>query len=214
MDGFSVADALALTRSNRDGDGFLEGNGIIILILFFLIFGFGGNGGGFGNRNGSGLTQVELQAGFNNSTVLSKLDGITNGICSSSYENAQLINNNTMYTMQGMNAINQNISDGFNGIQRDLCAGFNSVNTGLTNLGYQLQQCCCDLKTMMLQDKYEAAQSQLQQAQNIIANTTQTQYILGQLGRYYTNPSCNPFEAYGLTVNSRNGCGCNGNGNC
>ena len=35
---------------------------------------------------------------------------------------------------------------GFNGIQRDLCAGFGSVTAGLTQLGYQQQQCCCELK--------------------------------------------------------------------
>lgn len=204
--GFSVADALALTRSNRDGDGFLEGNGIIILILFFLIFGFGG--GGYGNRGGNGLTQLELQNGFDTNSILRKLDGITNGICSSSYENAQLINNNTLMTMQGMNTLNQTVNDGFNGVQRDLCAGFNSVNTGITNLGYQLQQCCCDLKTMMLQDKYEAVQTQLQQAQNVIVNNNQTKYILDQLGRYYTYPGCNPLQMYGFTNGNNCGCGC------
>lgn len=219
--GFSVADAIALGRNNYgydrdyDRDGFLEGNGIIIIILFFLIFGFGGGGfGGWGN-GGNALTQAEMQAGFNNQAVLSKLDGINNGICSSGYENARLVDGAVMNMMQSFNNTNSALNDGFNGVQRDLCQGFNGVTASITNLGYQLQQCCCDLKTTMLQDKYEATQWQLEQAQNIISNTNQTQYLLGQLGRFYTYPAFNPMQYYGpwngwngWNNNNCNGCNC------
>ena len=42
MDNMSLSDIAAIMPKSGNGDGFLEGNGIIILILFFLIFGFGG----------------------------------------------------------------------------------------------------------------------------------------------------------------------------
>ena len=58
--GLSAGDVLTLAK---DGDGFLEGNGIIILILFFLIFGFGGNG--FVNNRGVAATQQDVANGFN-----------------------------------------------------------------------------------------------------------------------------------------------------
>ena len=91
---------------------------------------------------------------------------------------------------------------GFHGVDNALCAGFNAVNQNINNLSYQMQQCCCDLKTTMLQDKYDQVLRELNQAQGVIANTSQSQYILGQLGRYYTMPSVNPYSCY-------DSCGCN-----
>lgn len=84
MDNLSLSDIASVTGNK---DGFLEGNGIIILILFFLIFGFGG--GAWGNNQQG--TQAEVQRGFDTQAIISKLDGITNGICSNAYENAQPI---------------------------------------------------------------------------------------------------------------------------
>lgn len=54
-------------------DGFDNDNWI--WILFLLIF---GNGYGYGN-NGA-LTRAEMTDGFNNQSVLRKLDGITQGL--------------------------------------------------------------------------------------------------------------------------------------
>ena len=74
MDNLSLSDIASVTGNK---DGFLEGNGIIILILFFLIFGFGGGGAWGNNQQG---TQAEVQRGFDTQAIISKLDGITNGI--------------------------------------------------------------------------------------------------------------------------------------
>ena len=181
MDNMSLSDIAAIMPKNGSGDGFLEGNGIIILILFFLIFGFGG--GGFG-ANGNAGTQAEVQRGFDTQTVVSKLDGITNGLCNSSYENARLIEQNTVTNMQGFNQTQMGMMQGFNGVQ-------DSIN----NLSHQMEQCCCDLKTQMMQDKYETLNRDYQQALSAISNATQTQNILNSLGRYVTNPPC--FGGYG-----------------
>ena len=118
--GLSIADALALGKNNEDG--FLQGNGILI-ILFFLIFFSGGWNGGW-NNGGSALTQAELQRGFDTNGIMNKLNSLGNGICDSTY------------------ALNNSIKDNSAALQMGLTNGFNNVNRGITNLGYQMQNCC------------------------------------------------------------------------
>lgn len=185
MDNLSLSDIASVT-GNRDG--FLEGNGIIILILFFLIFGFGGGAWG-SNQQG---TQAEVQRGFDTQAIISKLDGITNGLCSSSYENAQLINQMNMNQMQNANQTQMAMMNGFNGVNSSLCQGFGGVQESINNLSHQMEQCCCDLKTQMMQDKYDALKTQYDQSLQAISNSVQTHNILSQLGRYYTNPPYYP----------------------
>ena len=120
MDNLSLSDIASVTGNK---DGFLEGNGIIILILFFLIFGFGGGAW----RNNQQGTQAEVQRGFDTQAIISKLDGITNGLCSSSYENAQLINQVNMNQMQNANQTQMAMMNGFNGVNSSLCQGFGGV---------------------------------------------------------------------------------------
>ena len=54
----------------------------------------------------------------------------------------------------------------------------------ISQLGYQMDQCCCSIKTQMLQDRLEDRNRELGVAQNAINNAQQTQNILGALGRF------------------------------
>lgn len=211
--GLSVADAMALANG-RDGDGLFGGGtsgGILALIIIFVLLFGTGSGFGFGG-NGAAATQADIQRGFDTRTIVSKLDGITNGICDASYANANLINNVRFDTMQG----------------------FNSVNQGIANLGYEQQNCCCTTNRNIDSLKYENAQNtcaivnaihadgeatralmqantvqelrdKLQERDNTISNFLQTQNILGNIGRYVVNPAC-PYN-YGY---SNYGCNCVG----
>lgn len=125
MDNMTLSDIAAVMPKGNGGDGFLEGNGIIILILFFLIFGFGG--GGFG-ANGNASTQAEVQRGFDTQAIVGKLDGITNGLSDTAYENARLIEQNTISNMQGFNQTQMGMMQGFNGVDKSLCQGFGYRN--------------------------------------------------------------------------------------
>lgn len=181
MDNMSLSDiAAVMPKNTTDHDGLLERNGIIILILFFLIFGFGGWG------NGNGNLSADMQRGFDTQAVISKLDGLTTGLCDSAYENARLIEQNTVTNMQGFNQTQMGMMQGFNGVQ-------DSIN----NLSHQMEQCCCNLKTQMMQDKYDTLNRDYQQALGAITNATQTQSILSSLGRYVTNPPCYGGYGYG-----------------
>lgn len=60
----------------------------------------------------------------------------------------------------------QGIESGITGIGTQLCNGFAGLNSAIANLGYQNQQCCCDLKQAIGDVNYNmAAQT------NIIQNT-------------------------------------------
>jgi hypothetical protein len=61
-----------------------------------------------------------------------------------------------VFVMDFMHKIPQ-CSRVFNGIQRDMCQGFSTLNSGITNLGYQMQNCCCDTNRNIDAVRYEAA---------------------------------------------------------
>lgn len=146
----SLADIAAVT-GNRNNDSWGDGNGWWILIILFAIFGGWGNGGwgGYGANNGGGYvataaTQADIQRGFDNQAVISKLDGIANGLCDGFYAM-----NNGMLT--GLNGINTNIMQTGFGIQQainaDTVAGMQNTNTiqaTLNNMAAQNAACCCE----------------------------------------------------------------------
>ena len=73
--------------------------------------------------------------------------------------------------------------------------GFNQVNLGLQNqtnvlsqqiqaLQAKLDSCCCDIKTQMLQNRYDDERAANVALRNDISNYNQSQYLLGQTGRW------------------------------
>lgn len=151
-------------------------------IFALLILLFGGNFGfGFGNNGAAaaamaaerGVSQAEFQAGLNNVQVQGQISQLGLATEKNNYETALLIN------QLGTNIAQQNQTNLVNAIQ-----GFNAIGNKLDNLGSQMEQCCCAIKTQMLQDKYERTQFELTEARNALNNAEQTQKILGSLGRF------------------------------
>lgn len=139
MDGMTPADVAAVTRNNGcygDGYGMGGGSWLWVIILFALF------GGGYGwGRNGTGLTQVEMQQGFDTQSILRKLDGIQNGLC------------------DGFYAMNTTNLQGQNQLQRDLCQGFASTNAAIAENRYASQQCCCETNRNIDAVRYENAKN-------------------------------------------------------
>ena len=149
--GVSLADIAAVTGNNRNNDG-MWGDGawwIVILLIFgWGNGGFGGWGNGFGSFGGGGNNGVgaEIQRGFDNQAVVSKLDGITNGLCDGFYAM-----NNSMLT--GFNGINTNIMQTGYGIQQAINAdtvanmqNTNAIQSSLNNMSAQNASCCCEIQ--------------------------------------------------------------------
>ena len=150
--GLSASDVALITRNNGFSNIFGgDGSWFIILFLIFAIFGWGRNGygnsdGGNGGYHtafapyGNGFCGIDssIQRGFDNQSVMNKLNGLENGLC------------------DGFYSLNTNLLTGFNGIQNTLCQGFSGINQNIMQNGYetrlatqnlssQLASCCCDL---------------------------------------------------------------------
>lgn len=162
--GVSLADIAAVTGNNRNNDG-MWGDGAWWIVIL-LIFGWGNNGfGGFGNNGvGSAYTDSAIQRGFDNQAVISKLDGITNGLCDGFYAV-----NNSMLT--GFNGINTNIMQTGYGIQQAINADTVANMQNTNALQAQLAQCCCENREGQAQIRYDMA-TQACETRQAIANST------------------------------------------
>lgn len=145
---------------------------LIIAVLF-------GGFGGFGfNRGGENVATVDyVQSAINNQSTQEGLRDVLLSSANNNYETAQLINAQTNALQQ------QNYANQINVVQ-----GFNAIQQAIAQLGYQMDSCCCSIKTQMLQDKYEALENQYRTAQNDLSNAAQSQYILNALGRFVAYP--------------------------
>ena len=132
---------------------------LLWFLAFIVLAGGNGFGGLFGGRpmGPAPVTQSELNDAINNQTLLTTLN---------QQNDLFLQTNNT-------NQIN-------------LIQGFNALQQQISQLGYQLDNCCCSIKTQMLQDRLADKTAENVKLQNQIDNRDQTQTILGQLGRFVT----------------------------
>lgn len=152
----SLADIAAVTGGNRNDGAWGDGGWWVLIILFALFGGWGGYG--FGGNSGGGYTataatQADIQRGFDNSAVISKLDGITNGLC------------------DGFYAVNNGMLTGFNTIQQainaDTVAGMQNANA----IQSQLANCCCETREAIQGVNFNMAQNTCA-LQNTMNNNT------------------------------------------
>jgi hypothetical protein len=225
----SPADYAAVTRNN---DGGMFGGDGAWWIIILLLFGWGGRGFGFGGQGYGGggcgvpATQADLAAGFNNSAVLSGINGIDSALC------------------QGFNGLNTAFLQGVNGLERQIADCCCATQRAIDGVNYNLATQSCETRntiqnttrdiidnanansraildflandkiaTLTAENqslKFQASQS----AQNafISANQeAQTAELIRRLGRDCPVPAYvvpNPNCCYPATFNT--GCGCNG----
>ena len=144
---------------NTNGASFFGSDWLGAFLIIAILF-----GGNFGLGGGRGpmpdvATKEFVADSVNNQATQTGLRDVLLSSANNNYETAQLITQQT-----------------------------NSIMQKLDQLGFTMESCCSSIKTQMLQDKYEALENQFRSAQNDISNNQQTQYILGALGRYVTNP--------------------------
>lgn len=111
-------------------------------IILLLLFGNRGWGNGWGNESSccAPATCADLQRGFDNQSVMNKLNGLENGLC------------------DGFYAQNTNILNGFHGVDNAVCQLGYQTQTAVSGLGTQLQQCCCDLGRSIDHATFQTAQ--------------------------------------------------------
>ena len=154
------------TGSNGSGWGNGFSDGWWGIILLALLFGWGRNGNAFGGGNGYGgyatpASQADLAAGFANSEIMSDLNDIL------------------LSQSQGFAGVQQTLCQGFSGINTAILQsnnaterGFATTNynmaTGFSGLNQTIDKCCCDLKSMIIENRYlnEKQTSEVVQAIN------------------------------------------------
>lgn len=138
--GLSGSDVALISGAARNNDGFGDGAFAWWIILLAVLGGWGRNGL-FGGGNGAGAccqpaTCQEVQAGFNNQSVMQQFTGLANGISALGYDQQAQMNN----LGREVNATGYNI---LNAIQQGQFAN---------------QQCCCETQRAIDGVNYNMAQ--------------------------------------------------------
>ena len=156
---------------NNNNGGMWGQDGIWAILLLALLgngrgFGFGGgNAGGtyseaLGYELGKVATTNDVASGFNNSAVLSSLNDIKLG-------QSQMQN----FINQGFAGLNTTFIQGTNSINNAICTLGYQAQTGFNALGNQLASCCCDIKGVLLENRYLNEKQTCDLITNANANT-------------------------------------------
>ena len=165
------------------GDTTFSGGWIFAFLIIAVIFGWG-NGGIGGNNTAAFATMADVNAAINNQSVQNSLNSALLSSANNNYETAQLINNQTAAMMATQNSNLVNAIQGFNQISSSVQGGFSNLSAQIADLGYKMENCCCSVKTMMLENRLQDAQAALLSSQTANLINGQSQYLLSQLGSY------------------------------
>ncbi len=153
------------TNSGDNGNNGVWGGDWGAFIVLFLLFGmfgwggFGGWGGGFGGGINGGVGS-EVQRGFDHSSVINKLDGITQGLCDGFYA-----------TNNAINGVGTTVMQGFSQAELSRCNQQAALMQQLNAMQYQAQDCCCQTQRAIDAVNYNLA-TQSCDTRNTIQNTT------------------------------------------
>ena len=161
------------------------GMGVWVFALLILMM-LGGVGWGNGGRPAGPppATQESMTAGLNNQAVQSQLQQIALSSANNNYETARVVSQQTSELMQQNSTNLINAIQGFNAVTMAILNQTNTLGQQLMALDAKMSQCCCELKTQMLEQRLADKDAALVAANNTISNLNQSQYILGQLGRF------------------------------
>lgn len=140
MDNLSASDIALL--NNDSGMGGWNG----MIWLFAILALMGGGFGGFGGGNQQYATRDQVQNGFDTQNMQMQTSGILSAVTDGT---AQSISASTANAANAINAI----KDGNASLIRE----FGTVETALTALSGNMQNCCCEVKQQIMQNNYDGA---------------------------------------------------------
>ena len=178
MDGLSNSDVALLNDRNN---GFFGGDGMAFWIFALLFL----NNGGFGvNGNGGVVTNADLNASQNAQTQQLQMQGLSDQLAQNKFDLAQVVNGQTAELVAQNNTNLINAIQGFNNLGIQITNQTNVLSQQLMNLDAKMSQCCCEIKTQMLQDRLSDAQAKIVSQEAALNNAQQTQTILNTMGRF------------------------------
>ena len=145
------------------------GDWIGVFLIVAVLFGWGNFGGAGGES---------VQYAIDNQTTQQGIRDILLSSANNNYETAQLISAQTRDYMAS-NYTNQ----------LAVINGFNAIQSTLDGISSKIGTCCCDIKSTLLQDKYDAALRELAKAETKSAVADGNAYMLSVMGKWIANPS-------------------------
>ena len=153
--GLSASDVALMNRDGGYGEGW---GGMIWLFAILALFG-GGFGGGYGNRGMEQYaTRDQVQNGFDTQNLQAQTRDIMGAVTAGT---AQAV----ATTNQVYHDITSFVADKYNELQRDVAG----LAVGQANLLANQNLCCGELKTLLMQNNYDAAMRDAATNANIVA---------------------------------------------
>ena len=166
------------------GDTSLGGGWLFVIVILVLLFGWGGMGGDANANVAAYATIQDVNSAIAAQTNALNQQSILLSSANNNYETARLIDNQSMNMLNQNNTNLVNAIQGFNTVNQNIANGFSSVNQNIANLGYKMEECCCGIKTMLLENRLQDTQIALQQSQTANIVDAQSRYLLSQLGTF------------------------------
>ena len=159
---------------------------LIIAILF------GGGNGFFGGNRGPGMmpnlaTTQDVNEAVNNQATQQGLRDVLLSSANNNYETAQLVSGQTMQLMNQNNTNLINAIQGFNNVSQQIMNQTNVLGSKLDQLGYQMESCCCSIKTLIKDNQIADLTRENNRLQNEAVNAAQSQYLLSVMGKWVAN---------------------------
>ena len=161
MADYSLSDLKALLGS----EGSSMGGGMFILLVVIILFLFFFMRGGAGGQ-GDYATQSDVNAAIAAQTNALNQQQILLSSAGNNFEVAKLISDQNMTMMNQNNANMVNAIQGFNNLGQQIMNQTNVLGSKLDQLGFQMESCCCSIKTMIKDNQIAELTSNLADARN------------------------------------------------
>lgn len=173
-----------------EGGSFMSSDWLGAFLIIAILF--GGGFGGFGGRGPVGplpnyATVQDVNEAVNNQATQEGIRDVLLSSANNNFEVARLIDNQTMYLSNQNNTNTINAIQGFNNLGQQIMNQTNILGSKLDQLGFQMESCCCSIKTLIKDNQIADLTNQLNAANNVAVNSAQSQYLLAQMGRWVAN---------------------------
>ena len=168
-------------------NSFMSSDWLGAFLIIAILFGggnfFGGNRGPMPNF----ATTQDVNDAVNNQATQSGLRDVLLSSANNNYETARLIDGQTTALMNQNNTNLINAIQGFNTLGLQITNQTNVLSSKLDQLGFQMENCCCSIKTLIKDNQIADLTNQLNQANNLAVNNAQSQYLLSVMGKWVAN---------------------------
>jgi len=167
---------------------FMSSDWLGAFLIIAILFGGGGFfGGGARGPMPNFATVQDVNQAVDNQATQSGLRDILLSSANNNYETARLVEGQTSQLIAQNNTNLINAIQGFNTLGVQIMNQTNVLGSKLDQLGFQMENCCCSIKTLIKDNQIADLTNQLNQANNIAVNSAQSQYLLGQMGKWVAN---------------------------